>query len=81
MPRCAITWRMRSTAADCCRASATLTRREAAFSDCIDQLKPLLAQDVKSVEALILQSACYSGLADHRTLESVLLRSRVGRTG
>jgi tetratricopeptide (TPR) repeat protein len=49
---------------------------ESAFSDCIDQLKPLLAKDPKSVETLILQSACYEGLAAHRTLESVLLRSR-----
>jgi hypothetical protein len=49
---------------------------EAAFSDCIDQLKPLISAESKSVEALILQSACYSGLADHRTLEAVLLRSR-----
>lgn len=49
---------------------------DSAFSDCIDQLKPLLSQDVKSVEALILQSACYAGLANQRTLESVLLRSR-----
>jgi tetratricopeptide (TPR) repeat protein len=49
---------------------------EAAFSDCIDQLKPLLSKDVKSVEALVLQSACYTGLANHRTLEAVLLRSR-----
>ena len=40
------------------------------------QLKPVLSQDAKSVEALVLQSACYSGLADHRKLESVLLRSR-----
>jgi hypothetical protein len=49
---------------------------EAALSDCIDLLKPLLSQDVKSVEALVLQSACYAGLADYRTLEAVLLRSR-----
>jgi tetratricopeptide (TPR) repeat protein len=49
---------------------------ESAFSDCIDQLKPLLSRDVKSVEALVLQSACYAGLANHRKLESVLLRSR-----
>jgi tetratricopeptide (TPR) repeat protein len=49
---------------------------EAAFADCIDQLKPVLSQDVKSVEALLLQSACYAGLANHRTIESVLLRSR-----
>jgi hypothetical protein len=49
---------------------------ESAFSDCIDQLKPLVSQDVKSVESLILQSACYAGLANQRKLESVLLRSR-----
>jgi hypothetical protein len=49
---------------------------EVAFSDCIDQLKPLLSQDVKSVETLILQSACYAGLASHKQIESVLLRSR-----
>jgi tetratricopeptide (TPR) repeat protein len=49
---------------------------EAALSDCIDRLKPLLSQDVKSVEALVLQSACYAALADHRALEAVLLRAR-----
>jgi tetratricopeptide (TPR) repeat protein len=49
---------------------------EPAFADCIDELKPLLSQDVKSVEAMILQSACYAGLAGHRPLEAVLLRSR-----
>src|SRR5882762_7780495 len=49
---------------------------ESAFGDCIDQLKPVLSQDVKSVEALVLQSACYAGLANHRKLESVLLRAR-----
>jgi hypothetical protein len=49
---------------------------ESAFADCIDQLKAVLSQDVKSVEALILQSACYAGLVNHRKLESVLLRSR-----
>jgi tetratricopeptide (TPR) repeat protein len=49
---------------------------EAAYSDCIDQLKPVLDKDVKSAEALALQSACYSGLADLRSLEAVLLRSR-----
>jgi tetratricopeptide (TPR) repeat protein len=49
---------------------------ETAFAGCIDQLKPILSQDVKSVEALVLQSACYAGLADYRKLESVLLRSR-----
>ena len=49
---------------------------ESAFSDCIDELKPLLTRDAAAAEPLILQSACYAGLADHRTLESVLLRSR-----
>jgi hypothetical protein len=49
---------------------------ESAFSDCIDQLKPLATPDVKSVEALALQSACYSGLAEQTKLESALLRAR-----
>jgi len=49
---------------------------EASFSECIDELKPALSQDVKSAEFLLLQSACYDGLAKHRKLESVLLRSR-----
>jgi tetratricopeptide (TPR) repeat protein len=49
---------------------------EAAFSDCIDELKPVLENNVKSVEALVLQSACYSELADLKSLEAVLLRSR-----
>jgi len=49
---------------------------EAALSDCIDELKPLLQQDVKSVEALVLQSACYSALADHKKIEALVLRSR-----
>src|SRR5277367_6077502 len=49
---------------------------EAAFSDCIDELKPAIDKDVKSVESMVLQSACYSGLADLKSLEAVLLRSR-----
>ncbi len=49
---------------------------EAAFSDCIDELKPVIDKDVKSAEGMILQSACYSGLADLKSLEAVLLRSR-----
>jgi hypothetical protein len=48
----------------------------AAFSDCIDELKPVLDKNGKSVEALALQSACYSALADLKSLEAVLLRSR-----
>jgi len=54
-------------------------RRKAAapaFSDCVDQLKPVLDQDGKSVEALALQSACYRELAKERRLEAVLLRTR-----
>src|ERR1700727_88632 len=49
---------------------------EAAFSDCIDGLKPAIDKDVKSAESMVLQSACYSGLADLKSLEAVLLRSR-----
>jgi tetratricopeptide (TPR) repeat protein len=47
-----------------------------AFADCVDQLKSVLEQDVKSVEALVLQSACYGELAKRRRLEAVLLRSK-----
>jgi hypothetical protein len=49
---------------------------ESAFSDCIDQLKPVIDKDVKSPEGMVLQSACYSALADLRSLEAVLLRTR-----
>jgi len=49
---------------------------ESAYGACIDELKPIVAQDVKSVEALLLQSACYDGAANHKKLEAVLLRSR-----
>ncbi|HEY2463744.1 MAG TPA: hypothetical protein VGI32_06770 [Steroidobacteraceae bacterium] len=49
---------------------------EAAFSDCIDVLKPAVDKDVKSAESMVLQSACYSSLADLKSLEAVLLRSR-----
>jgi tetratricopeptide (TPR) repeat protein len=49
---------------------------EAAFSDCIDELKPAIDKDVKSAESMVLQSACYSALADLKSLEAVLLRSR-----
>lgn len=47
-----------------------------AFSDCVEQLKSILEQDVKSAEALVLQSACYGELAARRRLEAVLLRSK-----
>jgi tetratricopeptide (TPR) repeat protein len=49
---------------------------ESAYGDCVDELKPLVAQDVKSAEVLVLQSACYFGLANHKKLEAVLLRAR-----
>ncbi len=58
---------------------ASRQRRKAAasaFDGCIDQLKPVLDQDAKSVEALLLQSACYRELAKERHLEAVLLRTR-----
>jgi hypothetical protein len=56
--------------------SANAREAEAAFADCVDQLKPAVSKDVKSVEVLVLQSACYADLANHRKFESVLLRSR-----
>ena len=47
-----------------------------AFADCIEQLKSVQEQDVKSVEVLVLQSACGEELANDRRLEAVLLRSK-----
>jgi tetratricopeptide (TPR) repeat protein len=47
-----------------------------AFAACVEQLKQVLEQDVKSAEALALQSACYWNLAKYKRLEAVLLRSR-----
>ena len=49
---------------------------EADFSGCVEQLKPLLQQNADSVEALVLQSACYANLAKFSRLEGMLLRSR-----
>ncbi len=49
---------------------------EAAFSDCIDELKPVIEKNARPAEGMALQSACYSGLADSRVLEAVLLRTR-----
>ncbi len=49
---------------------------EAALSDCIDQLKQLLQQDAKSVEALALQAACDANLARYRRLEGAGLSMR-----
>ena len=49
---------------------------ETAFADCVEELKAVLEQDVKSVEALALQSACYSKLADMSKLQAVIFRSR-----
>jgi tetratricopeptide (TPR) repeat protein len=49
---------------------------KAALESCVDELKPLLAQDVNSVESLALQSACYWRLAHLEKLEAMLLRSQ-----
>jgi len=49
---------------------------ESALTDCIADTKAILQQDVKSVEAMALQSACYSSLAEHEKLEGLLWRSR-----
>jgi tetratricopeptide (TPR) repeat protein len=49
---------------------------EAAFADCIDELKPVIEKNVRSAEGMVLQSACYSGLADSRMVEALLLRTR-----
>ena len=50
---------------------------EAALSDCIDDLKPLLERDQRSAESYILQAACYDALAPLRSVQALLLlRSR-----
>jgi tetratricopeptide (TPR) repeat protein len=49
---------------------------ESAFAACADELKPVLQQDVDSVEALALQSACYSHLARYEKLAAAMDRSR-----
>jgi tetratricopeptide (TPR) repeat protein len=48
---------------------------KAALENCVDELKPLVMQDVNSVESLTLQSACYWQLAHLEKLEAVLLRA------
>lgn len=48
----------------------------AALEDCIAQLKIVLKQDVKSVEAMALQSACYYDLAQINPLQASRLRAR-----
>lgn len=47
-----------------------------AFNACVDDLKPMVEQDVNSVEPLGLQSACYWQLARLETLEAVLIREK-----
>jgi hypothetical protein len=49
---------------------------DAAFSECIDDLKPLLRKNVKSAESFVLQGACYGALADVSSVQGVLLRAR-----
>lgn len=49
---------------------------DSAFAACINELKPLLERQADNVEALALQSACYSNLALVRGLSAVVLRSR-----
>jgi tetratricopeptide (TPR) repeat protein len=49
---------------------------ESAFSECVDELKPNLAQDAAAVESLALQAACYASLALYEKVERALLRSR-----
>ena len=51
-------------------------RAQAAFADCVDELKPVLEQQARAAEALVLQAACYANLARFDKIESVLLRSR-----
>ncbi len=47
-----------------------------AFAACAEQLQAVLRQDVNSVEALALQSACYSNLAGFEKLTAAMDRAR-----
>jgi tetratricopeptide (TPR) repeat protein len=58
------------------RGAAHSPDAAAAFSDCILALKPQLARDADSVEALVLQAACYANLARFRKLDALLLRAQ-----
>ncbi len=51
---------------------------EAALADCTDQLSKLLDHDSRSVEALVLSSACLTELARYRKVEGVILRTKAG---
>jgi tetratricopeptide (TPR) repeat protein len=52
---------------------------DAPYTACIDQLKAVLRRHADSVEALVLQSACYSTRARHTRIESALERARAAR--
>ncbi len=49
---------------------------EAALADCAEQVSKLLDHDSRSVEALVLSSACLEDLAKFRKVEGVILRSK-----
>ncbi len=51
---------------------------EAALADCTDQLSKLLDHDTRSIEALVLSSACLANLAKYRKVEGVILRTKAG---
>jgi len=46
-----------------------------AFADCVEQLKLVVSADERSVEGLVLESACLQELSAYRKVEGVLLRS------
>ena len=56
-------------------SDAKRARAEAALGACVEQLKPVLQEKANSVEAMVLQSACYANLARFERLEAMLLRS------
>ncbi len=57
-------------------SAAARDRGSSAFSECIDDLKQLLKRNVRSVEGLVLQGACYDALADASSVQTYLLRAR-----
>lgn len=48
---------------------------ELALADCVQQLKLVVGADERSVEGLVLDSACLEELSAYRKMEGVLLRS------
>ena len=56
--------------------TARKDQTQQALQECVDQLNVLLEAEKFSVEGLVLQSICYSDLANFKKMQSALLRTR-----